>query len=558
MRTLVISLLRLGDVIMTAPSIAALKASDPKGRVDLLVNSQFRQIAGLIGGVDKVIGVDRDQLQQGLGEADRSVFESFDRLHELVLELRAAGYDRVLNLTHNKFSGWIASLIGAERTEGLAFTPQGRSSFGGAWFRYLNAHMSTPSSEPFHYIDVFKFAAGVAGQETSFMLTETVHGHTEASALLDQGAETILVQPLTSEQKKNWGLERFASALETLARLHPNLRFGIMGAPSEYGQLEPFVANLTSRGIAAKLCICDIETAYSLLKRAKLLITGDTSIKHLAAAAGTRIVELSLGSSDFRKTGAYAANSLIVQAKEPCAPCPHRGPCSRETHACAETLSPGLVALAASKAYLGHFGDLRLLAREYEDQAELHQTSFTDSGFWTYSSLRPRDSERALARLLDLTSWKLHIGRETLGPIGEFGSESVWLGRALKGAYPELPPEEWVDQSNTIETQLERLESRLSVFLIDLREYLKRYDDQALIRQFCERLRSYFERQANEPALISYQVEVKSMLEDVEMLSGNDFLKVRKLSDGLLQAHQRVEVELKLLRSTKTNVMEQL
>ncbi|HEX4926141.1 MAG TPA: glycosyltransferase family 9 protein [Bdellovibrionales bacterium] len=558
MKILVISLLRLGDVIMAAPAIASLKAGRPNARVHLLVNSQFRAAASMIEGVDKVIGLDREQLQRGLGEADRSVFESFDRLQELIADLRREGYSRVINLTHNRFSGWIASLIGVEQTDGLAFTPQGRSTFGSAWFRYLNAQMSVTDSEPFHYIDLFRFATAGVSERPAFHLIESVEGQKQASTLVERGRDLILLQPLTSDQKKNWGLDRYAAALKTLAAIHPHVRFGILGAPAERSELEPFVTGLSEAGVPARLLVCDLQTAFSLLKRARLLITGDTSIKHLAAAAGTRIVEISVGSSDFRKTGAYSPDNVIIQSKEPCAPCPHRGPCSRESHACAESLSPELVGLAASKAYLGHFGELRLIAREFEDQADLYQTGFTESGYWTYHSLRPRDSERALARLIDLASWKLYVYRDQLGPVGEYGTEGVWLGRALKSAYPEQPAEEWTDQASILETQLERLESRLAVFLVDLREYLKRYNDDRLMRQFQERVRSYFVRQAGEPVLISYQVEILSVLDEVEALTGNDFLKIRKLSDGLMQAHQRVEVELKLLRSTKTNVMEHL
>jgi hypothetical protein len=51
---------------------------------------------------------------------------------------------------------------------------------------------------------------------------------------------------------------------------------------------------------------------------------------------------------------------------------------------------------------------------------------------------------------------------------------------------------------------------------------------------------------------------MQNILADVEVIENNDFLKIRKLSDGLQQAHRRLEIELRLLRSLKTNAMEQI
>jgi hypothetical protein len=79
--------------------------------------------------------------------------------------------------------------------------------------------------------------------------------------------------------------------------------------------------------------------AQEILKQSCLLVTGDTSIKHLAAQSGVPIVELTLGSSDFTKTAAFSAASEIISASVPCSPCAHSQGCSQKSQICAEQIT---------------------------------------------------------------------------------------------------------------------------------------------------------------------------------------------------------------------------
>src|SRR6185437_6415211 len=103
----------------------------------------------------------------------------------------------------------------------------------------------------------------------------------------------------------------------------------------------------------------------SLARVADVLVTGDTSIKHLAALTPIRIVEIALGSSDIERTGAYKDGSLIISSRESCVPCRHSAPCHRDHHACAAKLDPQAVGLAIAKFTEKDWSSLQLLAQEY-------------------------------------------------------------------------------------------------------------------------------------------------------------------------------------------------
>ena len=61
-------------------------------------------------------------------------------------------------------------------------------------------------------------------------------------------------------------------------------------------------------------------------------------------ATGTPIVEVSLGSSEPKKTGAFVDGSIIISSRETCVPCAGLESCFRQNHACASSISPDFLA----------------------------------------------------------------------------------------------------------------------------------------------------------------------------------------------------------------------
>ena len=172
-----LSLLRLGDIILSVPALAALRAAHRDCEIHLLVNQSFVNIAKLIPSVDHVIGFDREMMQQGLVEADRALFEPFDRLNAFISELNEHKYNSVVNLTQNRFSGYLSSLVNAENHLGLSLNSKGQASFGTLWFRYLNDVVGAGAKSIFHYADLFKYGSAEAPElERAPLLRETPAG----------------------------------------------------------------------------------------------------------------------------------------------------------------------------------------------------------------------------------------------------------------------------------------------------------------------------------------------------------------------------------------------
>src|SRR6478609_9462190 len=98
MNVLLIQLKRIGDLILTTPTIAALRERFPDASISLVVSSAVKELLPAIGGIDKVFEV--------RGKTD-------DALDWIALSL--GKYDYCLDFTRNDRSSFLTFLSGARK-----------------------------------------------------------------------------------------------------------------------------------------------------------------------------------------------------------------------------------------------------------------------------------------------------------------------------------------------------------------------------------------------------------------------------------------------------------
>lgn len=550
-KILALCLLRLGDIILATPVLRGLRERHPDAEIHILINSQFAQIHDLIPYVDRVHEFDRAELQRGLGEPERGLFEPYERLRILVTKLEAERFTQVINLTQNRLSGYLAQLIQGPSKIGLVLGADGMAAFNSPWFRYLNAQADEDSDHVFHYTDIFRFALGLEQGPRRPSLNESEAGVLEANQLLVPGRKFLLVQPLTSDSKKDWGLDRFDAFIRYFCDALPGFDVLVLGAPSERERLEPLAANLANDGCAVRLAICSLAGAFSLLRRAHGLVTGDTSIKHLACAAGTPLVELSLGSSDYHRTGAYLQNSVIIQARELCAPCPHSKYCHRDHHACAARIKPEAVAMTVSEVIKGERHQLRVIAEEFSDDIEILRVEIEESGFWAAHSVLEPFTEANVARWLWMTGQKVHLEEERMkaqGGWGELGTESVRLEHLFRRIYPNVTTADWAHLLDALERQVTMVETRLGGFEAGLRSLYGSYENPERLKGFVRTLITFREKLKSSPALTASRSSLDRLIEDDIT---PPFVRFRRIVDAVQDLRTTTEIEIRLIRSLK-------
>ncbi|MBK9324022.1 MAG: glycosyltransferase family 9 protein [Bdellovibrionaceae bacterium] len=374
MRILGISLLRLGDLILQRPLVVSLRENNPNAQIHLLINKQFSQVEFLFEGiVDRFIYFDRDLFQQSCGEPEFNIFWGLERLKDLISDLNRNCYDQVYNLTHNRLTAHIAGLIRSEKHTGI-YTRSGHFfGLNNPWIQFFNSYFGKPEALGFHYTELLAKALGISLKAP------------QRNRQRRNTSFRVMMQPLTSDRKKNWSLEKYQALKDRIEKETP-YKVVVIGAPYEEQVLVKYFSK-------DSLLICSLREASEHLKSADLLITGDTSIKHLAALYSTPILELALGSSLPWQVGAYADDSIILQPRVSCGPCPPSLPCSQNSQRCEEKISVEAV-YGATQIVLGLSQmDWRLFA--YKNSGlSVFRTRITHELGWAIESMSIDQNEQ--------------------------------------------------------------------------------------------------------------------------------------------------------------------
>jgi len=235
MKIMVVSLLRLGDVVMATAAIGRLKKKFPKSEVHLLINSQNKILEPMLVDVDRVWGFDRIEIQNSLGCYSSSYLEAYYRIGSLAEKINEEKFDLVVNLTQNFLSAFLISLLRAKDKWGMVSDLDGKLELTNDWFKKLNLE---PKKVGMHYADLLGQAVDDRSYESQLKLKSTDRGDYAAQQILGNDTGFIVIQPLTSDPKKNWGVNNFAELTIELADKVQNQKFVWLGSRFEEDELK--------------------------------------------------------------------------------------------------------------------------------------------------------------------------------------------------------------------------------------------------------------------------------------------------------------------------------
>jgi ADP-heptose:LPS heptosyltransferase len=118
---------------------------------------------------------------------------------------------------------------------------------------------------------------------------------------------------------KRWPAQRFAQTAARLCRKH-DLVVAVIAGNDEYQECRSIVDSLDSRGVLVSGW--PLSRIASLLRRATTLLSNDTGLMHLGAAAGTRVVAL-FGPTDPAESGPLGDHT-VISTNAGCSPCHSR------------------------------------------------------------------------------------------------------------------------------------------------------------------------------------------------------------------------------------------
>lgn len=290
MRILALQLKRIGDLILTTPALAALRAAWPEAHIALAVSEGCAALLPAIPSVDTTIVFGRGR---GFAPWQQAI---------------AGGWDLCLDFTGSDRSALAAALSRAN--ERATFTGVRRNKMRAlAYTRFVDSPVRDRHTVD-HYLDLACACARKLGAPGCSMGQPSVlsadgppmpvlHLLPEAEALGDHllrnsdvAPPFALLHPGTARPEKYWLAERWAEVAAVLQNEH-GLANVITCGPDVFERAH--VAEIESKVQSPNFKVVhppDLLTLAALAARARIVISCDTAMIHLAAAFRTPQVAL--------------------------------------------------------------------------------------------------------------------------------------------------------------------------------------------------------------------------------------------------------------------------
>jgi lipopolysaccharide heptosyltransferase I len=309
----IVKLSALGDIVHALPVVAALRARWADARLAWVVERRHASVLRRHPAIDEIVTVDTRAWRRARRPAE--VAGAMRDLAAVRRRLRQIRPDVTLDL-----QGLLKSAI-VTRATGAPL----RIGFGAARCReplaarFTNRHVVPPASVR-HVVDQYLALLEPLGLERpakpEFHLPWDEHAEATLEAFFAQarlGARdrVVVLNPGAARPDKCWPASQFASLARVLAR-GVRARVLVLWGPGEEALARTIAGDAGDVVIAPPT---DLDELVSALRRASVVVAGDTGPLHLAAALGVPCVAL-FGPTSVARNGPYGDGHRTFQAAD--------------------------------------------------------------------------------------------------------------------------------------------------------------------------------------------------------------------------------------------------
>jgi ADP-heptose:LPS heptosyltransferase len=302
---------RLGDLLMTLPSLLALRRAAPKARIELAVGSWNESVAKRLDFVDAVRVVDAPWAAWG---AKASFLEARRALSRQDQHDR---FDAVL-----EFQGDVRVLLLAAFTK--APIRAGYADTGGA---YLLTHQGDwDESRSWYWQNLslvrtlFPDAPEILNPYNFLKESDRERAEVMISAMGLNGDRPLVgIQPSAGRAVKEWGEARFTALVDAMSE-HASVV--LTGAESDRALVSRIQQRVRTEAKPKLVVGATLLELAAFIERCDVFVTGDTGPMHLSHSVGTKNVAI-FGPSDPVRYGPEdgTAHRRVVRHPLYCSPC---------------------------------------------------------------------------------------------------------------------------------------------------------------------------------------------------------------------------------------------
>ena len=318
-RILVIRLDLIGDLVLSMTLVRALKQTYPDAAIDLLALPTSAKVVMGDPDLNEIMTYDPNVWRRPKALIHP---KNWRNAYRVLRYLHAREYDIAVSV-FGRWAGVLATLSGAKRRVGF-----GHESYPGLMTDNVRGH-HWRSGDHKHEVDYCLELARAAGAITSrtdriphlFINTQAQH---QLEQLLEREGlvpdKPVIACHISSNngQSKRWPVPFWALLIDKLNR-EQNAQVILTGAPDDMPLIECVTHQMQEHAfnLAGKTSLPQL---VALLKRANLVISGDSGPMHIAAAVGTPLIAIH-GPTDPALSGPVSPNATVLRSGIWCSPC---------------------------------------------------------------------------------------------------------------------------------------------------------------------------------------------------------------------------------------------
>jgi len=322
-KILLIRLRRIGDVIMTTPSVSALREGFPDAFISYIVEKPYRELVDGNPNLDKIIVLEKKQ----------SVRDFF----KLIRLIRKEKYDAVLDFHGGPRASLITLFSKAKLKVGYRIK-----------YRNFIYHIKLPRSPKkgrFHSVEnhinfVKVLGVNVESVPPLFLPqgkksdVEKVKKFIAENKL--EGHKIITIHISAGNEFRDWGVDNLVNFTDMLGQ-QPDVKIILIG-DSEDKKAEEEILKKSTAPLLSQVGMLNLREVKELISQSSLFVGPDSGPMHIAASTSTPIVAL-FGPTLPANFAPWQAKAILIEKELDCRPCKQRQ-CIYKDFRCLQSISP--------------------------------------------------------------------------------------------------------------------------------------------------------------------------------------------------------------------------
>lgn len=322
MKILVLQLARYGDILLTWPTLQALREKYPSAELHLLVRERFAEATEFMTCVDKIWKLPSAQLLKFAFENKNGATLSagLQEVESFLGPLSNEGYQEIINLSFSPLSSYLTHYLyhPGQIVRGYTRHSDGYFNIPDDASAYFSAQVGIGKPNRYHLVDIFAAVAEVDLTSECWSVARRLYSGEVSDSIKNilAGGPYAVVHIGASQESKSLSVGQWVEALRGLLQSSA-MQFVLVGVKGERWLADEILQALDDERCVSLVDRTQIKDLFPLVYNSEAVLGCDSLLIHIASLCDIRTLNLSFSSVNFWETGPRGSGSLILWTSLP-------------------------------------------------------------------------------------------------------------------------------------------------------------------------------------------------------------------------------------------------